>query len=120
MNTLRNKVHLMGRLGAQPEIKKFETGKTLARFTIATHESYKSKSGEWKEETQWHVLNAWGKTAERVEKLLSKGQEVLIEGKLVYQSYETTAGVKKYNTIIDVAEFILLKNTPKEVAQEIN
>lgn len=53
MNTLRNKVSLIGRLGGQPEIIKFDSGKTKAKFSLATNESYKDKNGEWKENTQW-------------------------------------------------------------------
>lgn len=115
MNTLRNKVSLIGRLGAQPEVTTFDSGSTLARFTLATNESYKDKNGQWHENTQWHTVNAWGKTAERVKKALSKGQEVIVEGKLVHQTYENKAGEKRYGTVIEATEFLLL--TPKSDAQ---
>jgi single-strand DNA-binding protein len=108
MNTLRNKVSLIGRLGAQPEITTFDTGRTLARFTLATNESYKDKLGNWQENTQWHTVNAWGKIAERVKKALNKGQEIILEGKLVHQSYESKNGEKRYGTIIEATEFLLL------------
>lgn len=111
MNTLRNKVSLIGRLGGQPEVTTFDTGRTLARFTVATNENYKDKNGQWHENTQWHTVNAWGKIAERVQKSLQKGQEVIVEGRLVHQSYETKAGEKRYGTIIEASEFLLL--TPK-------
>jgi single-strand DNA-binding protein len=111
MNTLRNKVSLIGRLGAQPEVTTFETGRTLARFTLATNESYKDKDGQWQENTQWHTINAWGKIAERIKTVLNKGQEVIVEGKLVHQSYETKEGEKRYGTVIEATEFLLL--TPK-------
>jgi single-strand DNA-binding protein len=109
MNTLRNKVSLIGRLGAQPEVTTFETGRTLARFTLATHENYKDKNGQWHENTQWHTVNAWGRIAERVKKALNKGQEVIVEGKLVHQSYETKTGEKRFTTIIEATEFLLLQ-----------
>ena len=108
MNTLRNKVSLIGRLGAQPEVVTFDSGRTLARFSIATNESYKNKDGEWQENTQWHNLTAWGKTAELISKLLNKGQEVLVEGRLVNNSYETKDGEKRYGTSIEVSEFLML------------
>jgi len=108
MNTLRNKVSLIGRLGAQPEVTTFETGKTLARFTMATNESYKDKNGQWHENTQWHTVNAWGRIAERAKKALNKGQEVILEGKLIHQSYETKTGEKRYATIIEATEFLVL------------
>jgi len=118
MNALRNKVSLIGRLGAQPEVTTFETGRTLARFTLAVNEGYKDKDGNWQDNTQWHTINAWGRTADRVKKALNKGQEVMIEGKLVNQSYETKAGEKRYSTIIEATEFLLLspksEPTPKQ------
>jgi single-strand DNA-binding protein len=112
MNTLRNKVSLIGRLGAQPEVTTFETGRTLARFTLATNERFKDKDGNWQDNTQWHMINAWGKIAERVKKALNKGQEIIVEGKLVNQSYETKSGEKRYSTVIEATEFLLL--SPKQ------
>ena len=118
MNALRNKVNLIGRLGADPELVTFETGKILTRFTLATKEDFKDKSGEWQNNTQWHNINAWGKTAERVKKALSKGNEIILEGRIVNQSYETKTGEKRYSTIIEVSDFLLLsQKTEKEVVQ---
>lgn len=108
MNAIKNKVSLIGRLGAQPELVTFESGKTLARFSIATNENYKDKSGNWKEQTQWHNITAWGKTATLVGKVLKKGQEVIVEGRLVNKSYETKTGEKRYSTEIEVSEFLAL------------
>lgn len=116
MNALRNKVSLIGRLGAQPEIVKLDSGKTLARFSIATNESYKNKNGEWQENTQWHNLVAWGKTAELAEKMLAKGQEIVVEGKLVNNSYETKDGEKRYATNIEVNEFLIV--SPKSANEK--
>lgn len=108
MNALRNKVNLIGRLGAQPEVVKLDSGRTLARFTIATNENYKNKQGDWQSNTQWHTVNAWGKVAELVQKLLNKGQEIALEGKLVNQSYENKQGEKRYTTVIEASEFLIL------------
>ena len=121
MSTLRNKVSLIGRLGAQPEVTNFETGSTLARFTMATNERYKDKSGQWQDNTQWHVIKAWGPVAERVKKNLNKGQEILIEGKLVHQTYETKTGEKRNETIIEINEFLILalKNSADETTEVI-
>ena len=69
------------------------------------------KKGEWHELTQWHTINAWGKLAELVQKLLKKGQEIIIEGRLVNQSYDTKSGEKRFTTIIEASEFLVL--TPK-------
>ena len=108
MNALRNKVSLIGRLGANPEVVTFETGKTLARFTVATNESYKL-NGVWQEQTQWHTINAWGKVAQRMQKTLQKGQEIVLEGRLVNQNYETKNGEKRFVTFVEVNEFLVLK-----------
>lgn len=108
MSTIKNKVQLIGNLGNNPEIVTLESGKKLAKFSIATNESYKNAQGEKVTETQWHNLVAWGKTAEIVEKYLTKGNEVAIEGKLTSRSYEDKAGVKKYVTEVVVNELLML------------
>lgn len=109
MNTLRNRVSLIGRLGAQPEVVKFESGASLTRFRLATNEPYKNKAGEWQEQTQWHEINAWGKAGEVVSKLLKKGQEVAVEGRIVNKEYETKTGEKRFSTCIEMREFLLLQ-----------
>ena len=88
MNTLKNKVQLIGNLGNDPEITNFESGKILAKFSIATNDSYKNAQGEKITDTQWHNVVAWGKTAQIVEKYITKGKEVAIEGKLTSRSWE--------------------------------
>jgi len=108
MNALRNKVSLIGRLGGNPEVVTFETGKTLARFTVATNESYKL-NGVWQDQTQWHTINAWGKVAQRMQKTLHKGQEIVLEGRLVNQNYETKNGEKRFVTFVEATEFLVLK-----------
>ena len=108
MNTLRNKVLLIGNLGNKPEIKTLDSGKKLAKFSIATNDSYKNAQGEKITDTQWHNLVAWNKTAEIVEKYLEKGKEVAIEGKLTSRSYEDKDGTKKYITEVVVNELLLL------------
>ena len=108
MNALRNKVQLIGNLGMNPEIKNLDGGKKLAKFSIATNESYKNAKGELVKETSWHNLKAWGKTAEIIEKYLTKGSEVAIEGKLVNSNYTDKEGVKRYVTEVEVNEVLLL------------
>ena len=83
MNAVRNKVQLIGNTGNDPEIINLESGKKLAKLTIATNESYKNDKGEKVTETQWHNLIAWGKVAEHVEKYLEKGSEVVIDGNII-------------------------------------
>ena len=108
MSTLRNKVQLIGHVGNDPEIKTFDGGKKLAKLSIATNESYKNDKGEKVEETQWHNLVAWGKTAEIIEKYVVKGKEIAIEGKLTHRSYEDKNGEKRYVTEVVIDEVLLL------------
>ena len=108
MNTLRNKVQLIGNLGMNPEMKVFDNGNKLAKMSIATNESYKNAKGELVKETQWHNLVAFGKTAEIIEKYLKKGSEVAVEGKLMSRSYTDKEGIKRYFTEIQVNELLML------------
>jgi single-strand DNA-binding protein len=108
MNSLKNKVQLIGNLGANPEVLNLDSGKKLAKFSIATNESYKNANGEKVQDTQWHNIVAWGKTAEIIEKYLTKGNEVAIEGKLVNRSYDDKEGNKRYITEVVVNELLML------------
>ncbi|SDX59940.1 single-strand binding protein [Lutibacter oricola] len=108
MNTLRNKVQLIGNLGGNPEIITLESGKKLAKFTLATNETYKNAQGEKVTDTQWHNLVAWNKTAEIAERFLEKGKEVAIEGRLTSRSYDDKQGNKRYITEVVVSELLLL------------
>jgi len=108
MNTLRNKVQLIGNLGNNPEIITLENGKKLAKFSIATNESYKNAQGEKVIDTQWHNIVAWNKTAEIVEQYLEKGKEIAIEGKLTTRSYDDKEGNKRYITEVVVNELLML------------
>lgn len=108
MYALKNKVQLIGNLGQNPEIKTLDGGKKLAKFSIATNESYRSTTGEKITETQWHNLVAWGKLAEIIEKYITKGAEVAVEGKLTYRTYNDKDGSKKYFTEIQVNELLML------------
>ncbi|WP_299109359.1 single-stranded DNA-binding protein [uncultured Winogradskyella sp.] len=108
MSTLKNKVQLIGNVGYMPEITNLENGKKIAKFSIATNESYKDSKGEKVTDTQWHTIVAWGKIAEIVEKYVGKGKEVAVEGKLTSRSYETKEGEKRYVTEVVIDEILLL------------
>jgi single-strand DNA-binding protein len=108
MNALKNKVQLIGNLGQDPEIVNLEDGTKLAKFSIATSDSYKNAKGEKVEDTQWHNIVAWGKTAEIVENYLTMGKQVVIEGKLTHRSYETKEGEKRYITEVRCNELLML------------
>ncbi|WP_179339386.1 single-stranded DNA-binding protein [Winogradskyella ludwigii] len=108
MNTLKNKVQLIGNLGQDPEITNFESGKILAKFSIATNDSYKNAQGEKITDTQWHNIVAWGKTAQIIEKFITKGKEVAIEGKLTSRSWQDKDGIKRYTTEVVCSELLML------------
>jgi single-strand DNA-binding protein len=107
MNNVRNKVQLIGNLGNAPEIKVLDSGKKLARMSLATNETYKNAKGEKITETQWHNVIAWDKAAEIAEKYFTKGLEVLIEGKLVNRSYTDKDGIKRYATEVQANELLI-------------
>jgi single-strand DNA-binding protein len=108
MNALKNKVQLIGHVGQEPEIKTFDGGKKLANITLATNESYTNNKGEKVEQTEWHRITAWGKTAEIIEKYVTKGKEIAIEGKLTHRSYDDKDGNKRYVTEVVANELLLL------------
>jgi single-strand DNA-binding protein len=114
MNTLKNKVNLIGRLGAKPVMQAFESGAKKMRLSVATNERYKNKKGEWEDNTQWHTVIAWGKLCDRIEKVLNKGSEVVIEGRIVNRSYETKEGEKRFSTEIELNEFVVLNSKKQE------
>lgn len=109
MNTLRNKVNLIGRLGAKPEIQNITGGYVLTNFSVATHERYKDKKGVWQESTQWHHIVAWGKLAERLVKTADKGDEIILEGRLSNRQYETKTGEKRYATEVELSDFMMVQ-----------
>jgi single-strand DNA-binding protein len=110
MNTLRNKVQLIGFLGHNPEIRSFDNGKSVARFSIATTDSYRDANGKKISETQWHNLVAWGNLAKIVEKYLIKGSEVAVEGKLTHKAFNDKEGQKRFFTEIVVSDLVMLHN----------
>lgn len=108
MNTLRNKVQLIGNLGMNPEVKEIKNGRKMAKFSMATNETYKNSSGEKVTETQWHNIVIWGKAADVAERFLQKGSEVAVEGKLISRSYSDKEGNKRYITEIEARDILLL------------
>ncbi len=95
-----NKVILVGRLGADPEVKTVGQGQTVTRLNLATSESWMGKDGQKQEKTEWHRITVWGKLAEICGKHLAKGRQVYVEGKLQTRSWEDQQGQKKYATEI--------------------
>jgi single-strand DNA-binding protein len=114
MNALKNKVQLIGHLGSKLDLKNLESGKSVGNVSLATSEVYKNQKGERVEETIWHNLVVWDKTAENLAKFTDKGSEIAVEGKLTNRSYTDKNGDKKLVTEIVVNEFLLLDKKPKE------
>lgn len=108
MNTLKNTVRLIGRLGKDPEIKVLEKGNKLAKFSLATGSKYKGKDGQFHEDTQWHNLVVWGNLAGVCEKNLHKGKEIAIEGKLMYRNWQSNDGSMRISTEILVNEILFI------------
>lgn len=105
--SLKNKVTLIGHTGKEVEVTNFEKG-MKSSVSLATNDYYTNAAGEKVEDTQWHNLVAYGKTAELFQKYVKKGSEIAIDGKLVYRSYEDNEGNKKYITEIVVNEVLFL------------
>ena len=93
-----NKVILVGRLGADPEVKTVAGGNTVARLSVATSENWTDREGQKQERTEWHRIVVWGKLAELCGKYLAKGRQVYLEGRLQTRSWEDQQGQKKYTT----------------------
>ncbi len=106
MNALRNKVQLIGRLGQEPEIITFEDGNKIAKFSLATDDSYKDKNGEKVERAYWHNVVVRGGLVKVVENYVTKGQEIAIEGKLTNRSYEKE-GETRYITEVVCNELLM-------------
>lgn len=108
MSNLKNSVRLIGNLGNAPEVKTIANNKKLAKFSMATNETYKNEKGEKVTETYWHNILVWGKLAGIAEKYLQKGSEVAIEGKLTNKSYTDKDGNKRYVTEIIANEILMM------------
>jgi len=106
-----NKVHLIGRLGADPEVRYAPSGSAVANFNLATNRSYKDKEGGMQEQTDWHRIVAWSRLAEFAKQYLHKGMRVYVEGRLQYREWQDQNGVKRYGTDI-VANDIQMLDSP--------
>ncbi len=110
MSSLKNNVQLIGNVGQEPTITQLESGKQVARVSLATNESYYDNNGEKQTNTNWHTLVAWGKTAGIIEKYVSKGKEIAIKGKLTSRTYEDKEGVKRSISEVVINEILLMND----------
>ena len=105
---IKNHVQLIGHVGNTPEVKELASNKRMAKFSIATNESYKDTSGSWVNKTEWHNIVVWGKQTDLVQKHIHKGTELAMTGKLTTRQWEDAAGQKRYTTEIILNEFALV------------
>ena len=103
-----NKVILVGFVGKNPEQRVFGNGESVTSFSLATSEKYKDKSGEWKDQTEWHNISCFGKLSEIANTYVTKGTQVYVEGKIKTNKYTDKVGVEKYSTNIVVSSLQLL------------
>lgn len=105
MNTMRNTVQLIGHLGCDPETKEFPNGNRMATLSVATTDRVRAGKDEWKDDTQWHRVVAWGKQAERAVLALHKGSKVALQGRLVHRKWEGKDGQTRFITEVVLADF---------------
>tara|TARA_B100001029_G_C14977559_1_gene404006 strand:- start:482 stop:898 length:417 start_codon:yes stop_codon:yes gene_type:complete len=113
-----NKVILLGHLGKDPDVKKLDSGKSVANFSLATSEVYKNKEGEKVTNTEWHNIVLWSPLAEIAESYLKKGSQLYLEGKISNRSYEDKDGVKKYISEVVGRDITLLGKPTSEGSNE--
>ena len=103
-----NKAILIGRLGADPELRYTTGGRAILKFRLATNESWKDQNGEKQERTDWHNVVIWGKRAEALNGILSKGRRIGVDGRIRTGKYEAKDGTTKYRTDIEALNLVLL------------
>lgn len=109
-----NKVILIGNLGKDPEVRHLDGGATVANFPLATTETFKDKTGNRQEQTEWHNIVLWRSLAEVAEKYLRKGTQVYLEGKLRTRSWEDKEGNKRYTTEVVGETFTIISSRKNE------
>ncbi len=113
-----NKVILLGRLGADPQLRYTPSGRAVVNFSIATNQVWKDQEGKQQEKTEWHRVVAWAKLAEIIGEWLKKGSNCYIEGRLQTRSYEDTSGVKKYITEVVATDLEMIGGGAKKDTSE--
>lgn len=103
-----NRVLLIGNLGRDPELRYTQSGQAVLSLRLATNESFLNRDGERQERTEWHSVTVWGKRGEGLNKVISKGSQMCIEGRLQTRSWEDKQGQKRYTTEVVATNVILL------------
>ncbi|NBC24815.1 MAG: single-stranded DNA-binding protein [Bacteroidetes bacterium] len=113
-----NRVTLIGNLGKDVEIKELDSGSLVGRVSIATHENYKDRHGEWQEKTEWHEVVFWEVLARRAAKQLKKGDLVFAEGKLPHRTYTDSDERKRWISEVRVSYFRFLERSIEKLSEE--
>ena len=108
-----NKITLVGRLGAEPEVRTLESGAMVAKFGMATSENYKDKAGEWQEQTEWHDVVVWRSLAERAQEYLKKGSLIYLEGKLTHRKWQDKDGNNRKTTEVVGSYYRVMPTAPR-------
>jgi single-strand DNA-binding protein len=104
--TLRNHITLVGNIGTNAEITNFDNGNKVARFSIATDNTFRANNGKIKSDTEWHRVFAWGNMAQFIEQYAEKGKKVAIHGRLVNRTYLNQEGIKRSVTEVELRHII--------------
>ena len=113
MSTIKNSVMLIGRPGAEPEVRNFSDNKKVARFNLAVNDSHKNADGEWVIDTQWFTIVAWDKMADRVAEDVKKGKEMAIDGSLHNNGWTDDKGQHHSNTEVWIDNFFIIETKAK-------
>ena len=113
--SVNNRITLIGRVGKDPEMRRFDGGSVAVRLSVATSEKYTNKQGEKVEQTEWHTCTAWGKLAEIIEQYSFKGQQVALSGRMTYRSWQDRNGNNRLSPEIIVEEFRMLSKREQKV-----
>ena len=115
-----NKVMIIGHLGRDPEMRYMPSGSPMTTFSVATSRRWKSKDGEYRSETEWFSVVAWGRLAEICNQYLSKGQQVYVEGRLQTRHWEDSSGNKKKTVEVVANEMLMLGSRQDQDDEEVS
>jgi len=113
-----NRVMLIGNLGQTPELRYTQGGQAVLKLRMATNERYKDRNGEWQDRAEWHTVVVWGKRGEGLNKVLAKGSQLYVEGRLQTRSWEDNKGQQRYTTEVVARDVLLLGGRGRGPAEE--
>lgn len=115
-----NRATLIGNLGTDPELKYTQSGQAVLRLRLATSESYVNRAGERQQRTEWHTVIIWGKRAEALNNILSKGRSICVEGRIQYRDWDDKDGNKRTSTEIVASNVVLISSGRRDGGGEFS